>query len=82
MYIKRVSIENIQCFKKEMITLSKNGDPCFLNVILGDNSAGKSCFLRCIAIGLTDPSTAATLMQSLGVKFLREKDKKGKGGNT
>ena len=77
MYIKSVTIENIQCFKKGTIFLSKNRTPFLLNVILGDNSAGKSCFLRCIAIGLTDSSTAATLMQSLGARFLREKDKEG-----
>jgi len=77
MYIKEVVIDNIQCFKKAVISLSKDGKPCLLDVILGDNSAGKSCFLRCIAIGLNDQSTAATLMQSLGVDFLRDKNKEG-----
>jgi len=77
MYITNIHIKNIQCFEDVTITINKNGKPCLWNVILGDNSSGKSCLLRCLAIGLCDRGTATTLMRSLGVDFLREKDRTG-----
>ena len=77
MYITNIHIKNIQCFEDVTITINKNGKPCLWNVVLGDNATGKSCLLRCIAIGLRDPSSGATLMKSLGVDFLRKKDKVG-----
>lgn len=77
MYITDIHIKNIQCFEDVTILINKNEKPCLWNVILGDNSSGKSCLLRCIAIGLRDPSSGATLMKSLGVDFLRDKDKIG-----
>ena len=44
-------------------------------MILGDNTTGKSCLLRCISIGLCDQGSGATLMKTIGVDFLRKKNK-------
>lgn len=76
MYISNVSIENIRCFKSIDIPFTRENsdasDPRKWTVVLGDNSTGKTCLLRCIAIGLCDESSAAALMKELGGDFIRK----------
>lgn len=78
MYISNVYIENIRCFDKMNISFEHNsGAPSLWNTILGDNASGKTCFLRCIAVGLCDELSAAALMKELYGSFIRDKSKKG-----
>jgi len=83
MYISQVYIENIRCFKSIRLSFEKpNVDrtvPYNWNMVVGDNSTGKSCSLRCIAIGLRDESSGIALMKELEGNFLR-KSKKVKEG--
>jgi len=78
MYIFRVEITNLMSFENITLSFENGQSPCSWNVILGDNSTGKSSILRCIAIGLCDQSTAATLIKSWGAELLRDKSKPGK----
>lgn len=48
MYIKKVKIHNFKCYKDFEITLDKG-----LNIIVGDNEAGKSTILEAINLALT-----------------------------
>jgi len=77
MYITNVYIENIRCFKKFDISLEEDNTPLRWNLILGDNSAGKTCLLRCIAIGVCDETSGGALMKELEGDFLREKESPG-----
>ncbi|MDD2900805.1 MAG: AAA family ATPase [Syntrophales bacterium] len=78
MYIFEVKISNIMSFDDITLSIENSKSPCFWNVILGDNSTGKSSVLRCIAIGLSDQNTAATLIKSWGADLLRDNNKPGK----
>jgi predicted ATP-binding protein involved in virulence len=78
MYISNVHIKNIRCFEDINITFENNdGVPSSWTSILGDNASGKTCFLRCIAIGLCDELSGAALMKELYGSFIRDKDKPG-----
>ena len=49
MYIKEVNIENFKCFKGRFSLKLNEG----LNILVGDNEAGKSTILEAIHLGLT-----------------------------
>lgn len=80
MYISSIKIENIRCFKKLHLDLEKKGKPILWTMILGNNSVGKSCLLRSIAIGLCDQASAAALIKELPGEFLRQNTPQGKDG--
>lgn len=78
-YITDISIENIRCFEKLDLHFSgEDGHPFYWNIIVGDNSTGKTCLLRCIAIGLCDESSGIALIKELEGHFLRKGKKEGK----
>jgi putative ATP-dependent endonuclease of the OLD family len=49
MYIKKVNIENLKCFKGKFVLILDEG----LNILVGDNEAGKSTILEAIHLVLT-----------------------------
>jgi putative ATP-dependent endonuclease of the OLD family len=49
MHIKKVTIENYKCFKGKFVFKPNNG----LNILVGDNEAGKSTILEAIHLALT-----------------------------
>ena len=73
MYIKKIILENIRCFKNLEINLDKNGSSA---LILGDNGDGKSTLLKSVAIGLCDESSAAGFHRELPGEFVRKHSKK------
>lgn len=77
MYISKIEIENIRCFKEKIqLSFDLNGDKPPWTVIVGDNATGKSCLLRCIAIGLCDESSASGLLKEFEEGYIhREADK-------
>ena len=78
LYITTVSLENIQGFETVSADLaSKEGEPLMFSLLLGDNSAGKTTFLRCVALGLCDKISAAPLLGSFQGNFIRKGHKKG-----
>jgi len=78
-YITDISIENIRCFEKLDLHFSgEDGQSFSWNIIVGDNSTGKTCLLRCIAIGLCDESSGVALIKELEGYFLRKGRSSGK----
>lgn len=62
MYLKSVRLSNIRAIDDLTWKVPKAG--AGWNVIVGDNGAGKSAFLRAIALALVGPSEAAALRQN------------------
>lgn len=77
MYISRIHLKNIRCFKDLTINLENNGLPILWTVFLGDNATGKTTLLRSIAIGLCDESSAAGLLRESDQGYIRRKCKEG-----
>jgi len=71
MYISEIKIKNIRCFEDFQINFEENCSTSLWTMITGDNSVGKSCLLRCIALGLCDEASAAALMKELKGQFKR-----------
>jgi predicted ATPase len=62
MYLKSVKLSNIRAI--DDLTWEVPEAEAGWNVIIGDNGAGKSSFLRAIALALVGPSEAAALRQN------------------
>ena len=72
MYIKKIIIDNIRCFKHLEIDLSTKGGVNNWTVFLGNNGVGKTTILRCIALCLCEESGAAGLLDELHSYWIRE----------
>ncbi len=68
MYIRKIELTNIRCFKKQNIEFTQKGSSI---VISGDNGEGKSTLLRSIAMGLTERTSASALLKDLPGRFVR-----------
>ncbi len=79
MYITKVTIERIRCFKKIVIDLSTTRGVRRWAMILGDNSVGKTTLLRCIAMGLCDEAGAVSLLRDTrGQWIMKGQDQPGR----
>ncbi len=79
MYLRRVSLKNVRCFKDVVIEFDKpanNEAP--LTVIVGDNATGKTTLLKAIAMGLCDESSAASLMKESDAGYIRKDERKAR----
>jgi predicted ATPase len=63
MYIRRIEITNIRVIHKIVWQITEPQSPAGWHVIVGDNGAGKSSFLRAVALALLGPETAQQLRQ-------------------
>ena len=71
MYIKKIYLENIRCFKKLDLTFTCPEDGCKFILFLGPNGVGKTTILRSIALGLCDETSAAGLISELNGDIVR-----------
>ncbi len=78
MYIRKIFLKNIRCFKDIEISYDLSADAPPWTVIVGDNSAGKTTLLKSIAIGLCDESSAAGLMKESDSGYVRHGEEEGK----
>ena len=62
LYVERMTLTDIRCFKDLSIDFEKPGDSI---VLIGDNGDGKSTVLRSLAIGICDQSSASALFREL-----------------
>ncbi len=69
MYISKIRLENIRCFKDETIDLGVDGSSFLIS---GNNGNGKSAILRSIAMGLCDKASAGSLLRELLGDFIRK----------
>jgi len=72
MYIKKIILENIRCFKKLEINFDEEWSSL---LVLGDNGDGKSTLLKSLAMGLCDESSAAGLHRELPGELVRKNSK-------
>ena len=75
LYMSRVSIRNVRCFKNIDVKFSSASTRVPWTMVLGDNSTGKTTLLRCIAMGLCDESSAAGLLRESNEGLIRRKAK-------
>lgn len=75
MYISRLTLVNMRCFKKVVIDLDKD-DRAFSLLVAGNNGRGKSAILRSIAIGLCDMASAGSLLREMQGEFIRKEKTK------
>ncbi len=65
MYIHKIVIENIRCFERVELDLTRpDGSFAGWTVIAGLNGAGKSTLLKAIALAIAGPRTADKLQSS------------------
>ncbi|MDM8523307.1 AAA family ATPase [Desulfococcaceae bacterium HSG8] len=65
-YLAKVTFKDIQGFEYLSADfLGESGDVRMCSMLLGDNSSGKTAFLRCLALGICDGTSAAGLMRYL-----------------
>lgn len=69
MYISKIHLKNIRCFKDETIDLGTDGSSFLIS---GNNGNGKSAILRSIAMGLCDQASAGSLLRELLGDFIRK----------
>jgi hypothetical protein len=67
-YIDKVVLTDVRCFRELVIDFSKPGESI---LIAADNGDGKTTLLRSIAMGLCDESSAAALFRELPGEFVR-----------
>ncbi|MCH8012691.1 MAG: AAA family ATPase [Candidatus Marinimicrobia bacterium] len=77
MKIKKITIDNIRCFKHLEIDFNSNNELKKWALIIGDNGVGKTTILRSIAIGLTEVSGASGLVDDLGSDWIRRECTEG-----
>ena len=72
MYISKVRLTNVRCFKDATINLDCSPKSLLLT---GNNGTGKSAVLRSIAMGLCDEASAGGLLRELPGDFIRDGEK-------
>src|ERR1700733_4190193 len=63
MYVRRIEITNIRIIRKIVWQIDDGQSAAGWHVVVGDNGAGKSSFLRSGALALLGPETALQLRQ-------------------
>lgn len=71
MYISKVTLKDVRCFKQITLDLDSKKRAKMWAVIVGDNGEGKTTVLRSIAMGICDESSAAGLLRELPGEFIR-----------
>lgn len=69
MYITKVRLANVRCFREFQIDFDTIGGSV---LVAADNGDGKTTLLRSIAMGRCDESSAAALHRELPGEFVRK----------
>lgn len=78
MYITKLKLRNVRCFKDVAIDfVTEAGRARMVTLLLGRNGAGKSTLLRAIALGLCDESEAIALKSEMVGEFIRRNKRGG-----
>ncbi len=76
-YISKIELRNIRCFENLSASLEEKELPILWTMVLGDNAAGKTTLLRCIALGLCNEGDAIALVKKTPGDFIRKGENKG-----
>lgn len=71
MYIERVTLIKLRCFSHAVVDFDLSSGTVPLTMIMGDNASGKTTFLKAIALGLCDWSSAAGLLRESEEGYIR-----------
>lgn len=71
LYVDRIELRNIRCFESVALVFRDLNEFSLTNILLGDNAAGKSTLLRCLAIGLCNEPDATALLANLPGELIR-----------
>ena len=74
MYITRIELKNIRSITDLKIEMSRFSESIILT---GDNGSGKSTILRCIAMGISDEDSAASVLRELSGDLVRSGEDDG-----
>ncbi len=76
MYLSKVSFINVQGFDNLTVNFTVHPKQVqMFSLFLGNNSAGKTAFLRCLALGMCDETGAAGLLENFRPSFIRQGEK-------
>ncbi|KHD08573.1 hypothetical protein PN36_02115 [Candidatus Thiomargarita nelsonii] len=76
MYLSKVTFKNVQGFENLTIDFMGNHNNVQMSsLFLGNNSAGKTAFLRSLALGMCDETGAAGLIENFRWAFIRQGEK-------
>ena len=77
MWIEKISLKNIKCFKDTTLSFETNGGLYRWITLLGENGTGKSSILKAIALLLSGPQSAKQLFQFTPDGWLHDTSKIG-----
>jgi energy-coupling factor transporter ATP-binding protein EcfA2 len=76
LYLSKAELINVQGFENLTIRFTgKDNQVLMYSLFLGNNSAGKTSFLRCLALGMCDETGASGLIEELQSPFIRQGEK-------
>lgn len=76
MYLSKATFKNVQGFENLTINFMDNPNNVRMSsLFLGNNSAGKTAFLRSLALGMCDETGAAGLIDNFRWAFIRQGEK-------
>ena len=70
--ISEIELSNIRCFEHLNINFTESDSISKWLMVLGDNAVGKTTLLRSVALGISNPSDASAIIQSLSGGFIRQ----------
>ena len=74
MYVTDIEIKNIRNIKDLKIDFTSKSRSMILS---GNNGSGKSTVLRCIAMGISDEDSAASVLRDMSGEFVKKGEKEG-----
>jgi energy-coupling factor transporter ATP-binding protein EcfA2 len=75
--VQRITLTNISCFEELDLSFEASAGSARWTMLVGDNAAGKTTLLRCLALGLCSESDAVALMREVPGSFVRKGAEEG-----
>ncbi len=77
LYLKHLRVRDARCFRALDVPFTADGQPRMVTLLVGRNGAGKTSFLRALALGLCQQKETSALAGKLAGELIRQ-DKRGK----
>lgn len=76
LYLSQIRLINVKCFEDLTVQLGEMNPKVPWTLILGDNATGKTTFLKSIALGLCDETSASALLKESDEGYIRRGKRK------